>query len=423
MTLWYLIFQRLNSDQKLEAAVADALKGGADALAQPGYWPSQRLTTLETGSYNEARQRLPESVVRAVYEHSARQLAPGEAVGSLSKVQVLDGTLLASLTNTELGQAYPPAKNQHGTSDWSQIRCVAAFEFHNGGLHAAAEAPTTTSEQVLSWKVFCQSSPGTLSVGDSNFGVYSVSQTARHYKQHTLVRLTAVRAKCLGGSVHWTPGQEQIVTWAPSPDDQLNPEADAAPLVGRLIFVRVHRDGFQPISLWLFTTLMDRQEFTAEVLLKLYGIRWRAETNFSYLKTQLKLKELTARSPAMVRKELYAGFIAYNLIREGMRAGAKILKVAVTEISFQSVRRALSHNFAALIVGDGGKTRRLKGLLLPRRTKVRPSEPRRVRKRNQTYPPLRGSRAQARIRAAEELANTSKSTELTQNLIPSSNSL
>lgn len=422
ITLWYFLFQRLNADPKQQAVVLDALLGGADALAEPGSWPSQALISSETGSYNEARQRLPESVIREIHAHSARKLAPAEAVGTLPKVQLMDGTLIAVLTNPELSEAYPPARNQHGTSAWSQIRCVAAFELQNGGVHAAAQAPTTTSEQALAWEIFAQSPAGTLSIGDSNFGVYSVAQAARHHRQHVLVRLTAVRAKCLGGSAHWTSNQEKVVVWKPTEDDQLHAGADATAVTGRLIFLRVQRPGFQPIAIWLFTTLLDAQEFTADVLLKLYGIRWRAETNFNYLKTFLKLKELTARSPEMARKEFYAGLIAYNLVREGMRCCAQTLKVSVTRVSFQAVRRALSHGLAALLAGDGGKSRRLKGLLLAIRTKVRPNEPREVRKRNQTYPPMRGSRSEARIRAAKKLAEACKLADLPANptLLPNS---
>ena len=117
-------------------------------------------------------------------------------------------------------------------------------------------------------------------------------------------------------------------------------------MLGRLIFVRVERPGFKPIELRLFTTLMDLIEFSVPALLQLYGIRWRAEGNFRYLKTQLKLTVLTAESPAMVRKEFYAALIAYNLVREAMQSCAKILQVPVRRVSFQAVRRALRHGLA-----------------------------------------------------------------------------
>lgn len=401
ITLWYLIFQRLNPDQTLAAAVLDALAGGADALASNERQPSQRLKSTRTTSYSDARQRLPEGVLQEVYQHSARKLEPTQRLGSLTKVQLIDGTLLAMLTNPELDEAYPPASNQHGPSPWSQMRCVAAFEWHHGGAVAATQAPTSTSEQVLAWEIFRQSAPGTLSIGDRNFGVFSVVQAARHHQQHVLVRLTAVRAKRLGGSPRWQSGQEEVRSWAPTRHDQLRPEAESGPVLGRLIFVRVERPGFKPIELWLFTTLMDLVEFSVPALLQLYGIRWRAEANFRYLKTQLKLTVLTAASPAMVRKEFYAALIAYNLVREAMQSCAKILQVPVTRVSFQAVRRALRHGLAELVTKDGGKLRRLNGLLLPTRSKLRPNEPREIRERPRIFPKMCGSRSAARSRTAE----------------------
>ena len=347
-------------------------------------------------------------MLREVYEHSVRRLARGPAMGSLPGVQLIDGTLLATLANPELSPEYPPARNQHGTSDWCQLRCVAAFAWPGGAAQAACQAPTSTSEQALAWEIFRQSAPGTLSVGDRNFGVFSVLQAARHHRQEVLVRLTATRAKRLGGS-HWQSGQQQLVTWTPTPHDQLHAQAEATPVIGRLIFLRVEREGFKTVELWLFTTLLEGGEFTPQVLLELYGIRWQAETNFNALKTRLNLRELSARTPEMVRKEFYAALIAYNLICEAIQSCAQTLKVSEQKISFQAVRRAVTHGLATLIAQDGGKPRRLKGLLLPTRTKVRPNEPRQVRKRNQTYTPLRGSRADARIRAANPLAQTCKS--------------
>jgi hypothetical protein len=401
ITLWYLIFQRLSPDQTLATVIFDALSGGADALARADCQPSQKLKSSQTSSYSDARQRFPESVLLEVYQHSARKLESTQTLGSLTKVQLIDGTLLAMLTNPELSQAYPPASNQHGPSPWSQMRCVAAFEWHHGGAVAAAQATTSASEQVLAWEIFRQSAPGTLSIGDRNFGVFSVVQAARHHQQHVLVRLTAVRAKRLGGSSHWRSGQEQVVSWTPTRHDQLRAEAQSGPVLGRLIFVRVERPGFKPIELWLFTTLMDLIEFSVPALLQLYGIRWRAEGNFRYLKAQLKLTVLTAESPAMVRKEFYAALIAYNLVRQAMESCAKILQVPVTRVSFQAVRRALRHGLAELVTQDGGHLRRLRGLLLPTRSKLRPNEPRVVRERPRIFPKLRGSRSEARIRTAE----------------------
>jgi hypothetical protein len=54
--LWYLLFQRLNSDHSLDAVVSDASEGGADDL-NPRL--SAELISDSTSSYCDARQRLP----------------------------------------------------------------------------------------------------------------------------------------------------------------------------------------------------------------------------------------------------------------------------------------------------------------------------------------------------------------------------
>lgn len=399
ITLWYLVFQRLHPEGTLAAVVLDALGGGADALATPGKEPSQKLLSSATPSYSDARQRLPEAQVRDVFERSAQtsQTPPDSAL----PVQLMDGTLLAMLATPELIEDYPPASNQHGASAWCQMRCVAAFEVTTGQVRAAAQASPTTSEQGLVPEIFRQSAPGTLSVGDRNFGVYSVLQAARHHGQHVLVRLTDTRAYKQGGSSHWRSGQEQRIDWSPSPQDTLDPQASAAPVAGRLIFLRLERPGFRPLDLWLLTTLLDAQIYPPAQLAHWYGLRWRAEACFRYLKSQLHLRTLSARSSPMARKEFYATLIAYNLICEGRARCARLLQVPVNRVSFQAVRRALYSGLLELTAPGTGNPRRLRALLLPTRTKARPSEPRRIRERPRTYPRLCGSRANARLRASE----------------------
>src|ERR1044071_10521964 len=56
VTLWYLLFQRLNWDHSLEAALNDARTGGADRINKK---LSGKLISNSTCSYSDARQRLP----------------------------------------------------------------------------------------------------------------------------------------------------------------------------------------------------------------------------------------------------------------------------------------------------------------------------------------------------------------------------
>ena len=60
VSLWYLIFQRLNFDHSLAAVVSDVRAGGADRLGRRGRrMLSKRIRSTQTSGYNQARQRLP----------------------------------------------------------------------------------------------------------------------------------------------------------------------------------------------------------------------------------------------------------------------------------------------------------------------------------------------------------------------------
>ena len=49
------------------------------------------------------------------------------------------------------------------------------------------------------------------------------------------------------------------------------------------------------------------------LLTQLYGLRWQAaEVNLRHLKTTLKMEMLTAKTPEMVRKEVWTHLFAYT---------------------------------------------------------------------------------------------------------------
>ena len=63
------------------------------------------------------------------------------------------------------------------------------------------------------------------------------------------------------------------------------------------------------------TTLLDAGEYTRDDLAQLYRARWNAELDLRSLKQTLQMDVLRCRTPELVRKELWAHVLAYNLIR------------------------------------------------------------------------------------------------------------
>jgi hypothetical protein len=315
----------------------------------------------------------------------------------------LDGSTLAVLVNPLLAAAYPPARNQSGTSDWSLMRIVVGFCARSGAVLSALEGAMQRSEQAMAWTLIEAAAAFTLWIGDRNFGVWSVAAQAVHHGQDVLVRLTQARAAKLARGRPLHSGEDRLIQWSPSRSDQAPPGTERLAVSGRLIYVRLQKKG-RWIDLWLFTTL-DATDYPLDLLVRWYGQRWQAELHFRSVKTQMKLAELDVCTPEMARKEFYAGLLAYSLVRATMWGAGQHLEGGIKALSFSQARRVLLERFklwgrGVLFLQEWSRQllEEVAQQTLPKRSKERPSEVRRVRHRRLKYPPLRGSRTAARTR-------------------------
>ena len=413
VTLWYLIFQRLNFDQTQAAVVVNLREGGANRLGRRRASPlSRRVRSTQTSAYNQARQRMPLELLTEALAHLRQGLlkqvglasAPRKRPGAAERTrQILDGSTLAVLVTPLLAAAYPPARNQSGKSDWSLMRIVVGFCARSGAVLSALEGAMQRSEQALAWTLIEAAAAFTLWIGDRNFGVWSVVAQAVRYRQDALVRLTRARATKLARGQPLQSGEDRLIQWSPSRSDQTPPGTQRSAVSGRLIYVRLQKNG-KWIDLWLFTTL-DSKDYSVELLVSWYGQRWQAELHFRSVKTQMKLAELDVCTPEMARKEFYAGLLAYSLVRAVMWGAGQRLEGGIKTIASSQARRVLLERFKLWGRGVSGLDDWSRQLLeevalqtLPKRRKERPGEVRRVRHRRLKYPPLRGSRAAARVR-------------------------
>ena len=98
--------------------------------------------------------------------------------------------------------------------------------------------------------------------------------------------------------------------------------------------VRVAQPGFRTRSVVVVTTLLDPERATREDLAALYRERWNAELDLRSIKSAMQMSELRGKTPEMVRKEVWAHLLAYNLIRTAMAQAAARQGVAPRAISF-----------------------------------------------------------------------------------------
>ena len=119
VVMWLMIVQRLKGGGTMEDAVLELLRGLPDS-----FWPKPCKRLLATpdgekpflsnnlGSYNNARQALPLTVVEQAFDHVLEQLIARSApVARKLRAFFLDGTTVRMPHNPEMCAAYPPARN------------------------------------------------------------------------------------------------------------------------------------------------------------------------------------------------------------------------------------------------------------------------------------------------------------------------
>jgi len=106
----------------------------------------------------------------------------------------------------------------------------------------------------------------------------------------------------------------------------------------REVHLLIRQSGFRPKQIILVTTLLDPKRYPKAKLAQLYHLRWQAtEVNFKHLKTTLNMEMIWAKSPQMVRKEIWMHLLAYNLLRNLMWTSAELAQVPPMRISCKAL--------------------------------------------------------------------------------------
>jgi len=132
---------------------------------------------------------------------------------------------------------------------------------------------------------------------------------------------------------------DPVVTWSkPVRPEWLEEEtykALPATLTIRAVRVHVAIPGFRTKVLVVATTLLDAGVMPPSDRALLYRLRWYAELNLRALKQTLQMDILRGQTPEMVRKEIWAHLLAYNLIRGQMAAAARESSRVSGTVEFQ----------------------------------------------------------------------------------------
>jgi hypothetical protein len=399
VTLWALLSQVLDPDKSLSNAVKRIVVWVG---AAGGECPSP-----DTGAYSKARQRLSESVLQRLIPDTAQSLEqaiPFAQQWCGLRVRVYDGTTVL-MSDTAANQAdYPQHGNQSPGCGFPIAKLVVVFSLMSGAVVAACVSCFKTSEMELSRLLYADLAPGDVALGDRAYGTFVdlalVQQQGadgvfrKHHARHTDFR----RGQKLGIGDH-------AVRWhkpCKCPKHMNEEEFDQLPefLEVREVSILIRRPGFRDLRMMIVTTLLDAKRYSAKQLGQLYGLRWQAaEVNLRHLKTTLGMEMLSAKTPEMVRKDLWAHLLAYNLLRTVMLQTALSSEQLLSRLSLQGTRQQFVHTIGLLAIATQKIQQNLYRVLmdvvakdlLPLR--VFRSEPRVVKRRPKPFPRMNKPRA------------------------------
>jgi hypothetical protein len=384
VVIWLMILQRLQPCGTLATGVEALLAGAADLLLSPCRRAQQKRISRRTGGYSHARQRLPKLLCKQVARELVARLREILNPGGGCRAYLVDGSSLELEASPSLRKAYPPAENQHGRAHWPVVRILVLHELETGLAEEPQWGPmygaAAVSEQQLAEKAMDALAPGSMLVGDRNFGVFSIVWAAHQRDLGVVARLTKARAcKLVGGPI--SEEGEQTVTWTASRFDGRRqggmPEGASVP--GRLIAARIGR-GKSKEWLYLFTPVVD---LTREQVLALYGKRWNIETDLRSLKRTVQLHHIAARNESMMEKELFTAMAAYNLVRAVMALAARRHDLSPRQLSFTFVLNVVNASWHRLQSASDADAyqREVLGLLDAAAEGVHPN-----RKKRRSYP-------------------------------------
>jgi len=401
-TLWAFLTQVLSHDGSCRAAVARVLAW----LAAQG----RPAASAKTDPYCKARQRLPESLFSRLTRETGEALQeqlPEEWLWHGRPVKIADGTTVSMPDTPENQEAYPQSSGQQPGLGFPLARVVVVFSLACGAVLDAAIGRyqgKKTGENTLLRELTATLVAGDVLLADRYYAGYfdlalwHARGVVVVVRKHQLRRTDFRTGRRLGHDDH-------IVLWdkpaRPSWLDQATYDDLPGWLILRETRVRVRQPGFRTKTLVVVTTLLDLT-ITATDLADLYRARWHAELDLRALKVTLGMDVLRCKSPAMIRKELWAHLLAYNLIRTVMAQAAQANDLLPRDLSFTGAVQTLTA-FAGLL-GDADAPARqdLYGRLLAavasHRVGDRPDrcEPRARKRKQKHYPFLKTPRDKAR---------------------------
>ena len=323
LTLWTFLSQALGADKSLQAAVTKVI---AFKVAQGEAAPSSN-----TAAYSKARDRLPENLISRLTRESGFDLheqAPKDWRWRERPRKLLDGSTVSMSDTAENQAEFPQPKSQKPGVGFPIARLVAIISCETGSVLDLELGPYRgkgSGEHGLLRELLHNFFPGDIVLGDCYYCTFFLIASLMASGIDAVFPLHGAR-DCDFRTGERLGKKDHMATWIkpqkPAWMDQETYDSFPESIKVREAEVTLDHKGHRSEKRVLVTTFLNQKVVSKADLRELYGHRWLVEIDLKAIKSTMNMNVLRAKTPEMVRKEIWATLLAYNLIRKIMAQAA-----------------------------------------------------------------------------------------------------
>jgi hypothetical protein len=339
-TIWGFLSQVLSEDKSCRDAVSRIIAHRAASGQGP--------CSPNAASYCAARARVPADVLRTLSKRTARQLRDGlpqQWKWNGRDVFIADGSHVSMPDTKENQAAYPQVYNQEPGLGFPLARVAVLLSLASGACHDLAIAPHAgkgAGEATLLRQMYGSLSPGDVVVADALFDDYFLIWELRQRGVDVVTRAQCQRVGTQ--TVESRPDGDVILWQRPNkPHGMTGEKYRSYPKTQlmRQVSVDARDKDNRAEQFEVVTTILDKSIDGGQIG-GLYERRWEGEVDIRSVKSTMKMDVLRCKSPEMVRKEIWAHLLAYNLLRTVMAVAAAESEVEPRKISFKGAKQAVT---------------------------------------------------------------------------------
>ncbi len=409
VVLWAWLSQVLCTDKSCRAAVMRIMVLLVALERGP--------CSSDTAAYCRARAKMPAAVLRRLTLRVGQQLedaVPSRWLWHGKHVFLADGATVTLPDTPENQQAYPQPRVQKPGLGFPMIRLVVLLSLATAALQGLAFGPykgKETGETALLRDLLDQIGTGSIILADRYYCSYFMIALLQEHGVDAVFRMHQRRGVDFRRGRRLGPDDHLVAWHKPQRPEWMEQDVyDRMPetLTVREVRTQVCQPGYRVKELVVVTTLGDADQYSKDDLTDLYHERWHVELDIRSIKCSLGMDRLRCLTPFMVKKEMWAYWLGYNLVRKVSAQAALELGLHPRQISFTATRQAVEAGWWQLTLASQGRRLALGRALLRALGKEevgdRPGrcEPRAVKRRHKPHPLLMKPRAEAR---AELLRN------------------